>query len=125
MGPRCTPTQRAGVHPSRVRATRGCREFRGWCHVCRAGTDSDGHPIYADFAFEGLSSGAIDGDRELGDVSMRNLVGSNLKPLHNSDVDPYGAVNGGVADKNKKYARRLLVTRSTAAWRSWSTRVGV
>ena len=75
--------------------------------MCRAGTDSDGHPIYADFAFEGLSSGAIDGDRELGDVSMRNLVGSNLKPLHNSDVDPYGAVNGGVADKNKKYAKAI------------------
>ena len=75
--------------------------------MCRAGTSSDGHPIHADIAFEGLSSGAIDGDRELGDVSMRNLVGSNLKPLHNSDVDPYGVVNAGVADKNKKYAKAI------------------
>ena len=40
-------------------------------------------------------------------MSVRNLVGGNLKPLHNSDVDPYGAVNGGVADKNKKYTKAI------------------
>ena len=72
--------------------------------MCRAGMGSVGHPIDADIAFEGLSSGAIDGDRELGDVSVRNLVGSNLITMHHSDVDPYGVVNAGVADKNKKYA---------------------
>ena len=75
--------------------------------MCRAGTGSDGHPIHADIAFEGLSSGAIDDDRELGDVSVRNLVGSNLVTMHHSDVDPYGVVNAGVADKNKKYEKAI------------------
>ena len=75
--------------------------------MCRAGTGSDGHPIHADIAFEGLSSGAIVGDRELGDVSLRNLVGSNLVTMHHADVDPYGVINAGVADKNKKYAKAI------------------
>ena len=70
-------------------------------------TDESEHPIHADIAFEGLSSGAISGDRELGDVSVRNLVGGSLKPLHNSDVDPYGVINAGVADKCKKYAKAI------------------
>lgn len=75
--------------------------------MCRAGTGPDGHPIHADIALEGLATGAIDGDRKLGDVTVRNFVGSNLKILLRSDVDPRGVVNAGVADKNKKSAKPI------------------
>ena len=107
MGARCTPcTTRWRTHSKSSRDTRGIASFMGG-GMCRAGTGSDGHPIHADIAFEGLSSGAIVGDRELGDVSLRNLVGSNLVTMHHSDVDPYGVINAGVADKNKKYAKAI------------------
>ena len=76
--------------------------------MCRAVTGSDGHPIHADIAFAGLSTGAIDGDRELGDVSVRNLVRSNLNILHSSDADLHGVIRVGVAEKAKKYAKPVV-----------------
>ena len=46
--------------------------------MCRAGTGPDGRPIHADIAIMGLATGAIDGDRELGDVTVRNFAGGFL-----------------------------------------------
>jgi len=39
----------------------------------RAGTGPDGHQLHADIAPTGLETGTIDGDRELGDVTVRNF----------------------------------------------------
>ena len=47
------------------------------------------------------------GDRELGDVTVRNFVGGKLNIMHHSDVDPHGVINGGIVDKAKKYAKPI------------------
>ena len=51
--------------------------------------------------------GAVEGDRELGDVTVRNFVGGKLNIMHHSDVDPHGVINGGIVDKAKKYAKPI------------------
>ena len=56
--------------------------------MCLAGTGPDGHPIHADIAFTGHATGAIDGDRELGDVTVRNFVGRKLNIIYHPDVEP-------------------------------------
>ena len=43
----------------------------------------------------------------MGDVTVRNFVGGKLNIMHHSDVDPYGVINGGIADKAKKYANSI------------------
>ena len=67
----------------------------------------DGNPIHADIALAGLKTGAAVGDLELGDVTVRNFVGGKLNIMHNSDVDPRGVINAGIADKEKKYAKPI------------------
>lgn len=54
------------------------------------------------------------GDRELGDVTVRNFVGGKLNIMHRSDVDPYGVVYGGVADKNKKCSTGIFLSYRNA-----------
>ena len=60
--------------------------------MCRAGSGPDDHPIHADSALTGLATGAVDGDRELRDVTVQNFVGGNLNILHGSDADPHGVI---------------------------------
>ena len=57
------------------------------------------------------------------DVTVRNFVGGKLNIMHNSDVDPRGVINAGIADMVKKYASPSRTERLADAWRSSSTRV--
>ena len=63
--------------------------------LVRTAVDPCGHRL-------GLATGVED-DRELGDVTVRNFVGGKLNIMHNSDVDPRGVINAGIADMVKKY----------------------
>ena len=67
----------------------------------------DGYPLHADIAFTRLASDFIDGDRELGDGSVRNLTVAVLNTLHRSDVNLKGTLNAGIADKTKEYAKTI------------------
>ena len=56
--------------------------------MCPAGAGPVGHPLHVDITFMGLATGAIDGDRELGDVTVQSFLGGKLNIMHRSDFDP-------------------------------------
>lgn len=86
--------------------------------ICRAGSGQDDHPIQADIAIVGLTTGAVDVDRKLVDVTVRNFVGGNLNILHRPDVNPHGVIRAAVAKKAKKYAKLIADRQMGGAWRS-------
>ena len=75
--------------------------------MCRAGTGPDGHPVHADIAFTGLATGAIDGDRKLVDVTVRNFVGGKLNIMHHSRTIAH-IIKITRLQKKKEFAPQVL-----------------